>query len=543
MRRTSWLVLMGLAGLIACAGLVRVSAQSLLSRHVTLFQTAGQCFACHTGLASASGEDVSFGPHWRASMMANSARDPYWQAGVRRETTDHPTAGHAIEDECSACHMPMARFAARAAGHEGRVFAHLPIGKSGDPMGLLAADGVSCTLCHQITREGLGTRASFTAGFRIDTTTPPEERLIYGPFDIDPGRTRIMRSASAFVPARGDHLHESEVCATCHTLITASLGPKGETIGELPEQVPYLEWQHSNYRQTKSCQACHMPAVAEPMPIAGVLGESRPNVARHAFQGGNFFMSRLLNRYRADLGVEARPEELESAARRIHTHLETEAAALSIQQASVAGGHLTADVVVQNWAGHKLPTAYPSRRAWLRVVVRDRDGRVVFESGGLDASGRIAGNDNDTDAMRFEPHYLEITAPDEVQIYETIMAGPDGRVTTGLLAAVRYVKDNRLLPRGFDKATAAPEVAVHGAAASDADFAAGGDRVRYRVDVGTAVAPLRVQAELWYQPIGARWAMNLGQYQATETSRFVRYWGSMAERSAHLLARASAEVR
>jgi hypothetical protein len=33
-----------------------------------------------------------------------------------------------------------------------------------------------------------------------------------------------------------------------------------------------------------------------------------------------------------------------------------------------------------------------------------------------------------------------------VQIYEAVMAGPDGAVTTGLLTAVRFVKDNRLLP-------------------------------------------------------------------------------------------------
>lgn len=41
--------------------------------------------------------------------------------------------------------------------------------------------------------------------------------------------------------ARGRHLQSSELCATCHTLYTHALGPGGEVIGELPEQVPYLE--------------------------------------------------------------------------------------------------------------------------------------------------------------------------------------------------------------------------------------------------------------------------------------------------------------
>src|SRR5262245_45834093 len=92
-----------------------------------LFKTSGNCMPCHNSLIAPSGEDVSIGIAWRASMMANSSRDPYWQAGVRRETIDHPTAAADIEDECSICHMPMARALAHEAGRKGQVFAHLPV--------------------------------------------------------------------------------------------------------------------------------------------------------------------------------------------------------------------------------------------------------------------------------------------------------------------------------------------------------------------------------------------------------------------------------
>ena len=61
-------------------------------------------------------------------MMAHSAHDPYWQAGVRREVLDHPSAAPAIEHECSRCHMPMAHVTQVAAGVTGQVFANLPAG-------------------------------------------------------------------------------------------------------------------------------------------------------------------------------------------------------------------------------------------------------------------------------------------------------------------------------------------------------------------------------------------------------------------------------
>jgi hypothetical protein len=529
----------------------RYAARSVMDRQAhrpldpMLFVTGDRCMPCHNGLTAPSGADVSIGFDWRATIMANSSRDPYSQGSVRREVLDHPTAQAKIEDECSICHMPMQRYQARAIGGRGLVFARLPGKRGSDPLDSLAADGVSCTLCHQIQDERLGDTSSFTGGFVIDTAPPGNRRPVYGPYEIDRGHTTIMHSSSGFVPTRGMHIRESEMCATCHTLYTTTLGPQGETMGHLPEQVPFLEWKHSAYAGERSCQDCHMPPATAPgdsVPITVVLGHPRAGVREHTFAGGNFLVLGMLNRYRKELAVEALPPELDAAVTSTKAML-AQAARVKLEPQSAQEGEIAVDVVVTNLTGHKLPTAYPSRRAWLHVTVRDRNGKLVFESGALMPTGRIVGNDNDDDRTKYEPHHREITRPDQVEIYEPILRDTRGRVTTGLLSSIGYLKDNRLLPRGFDKATAAPDFAVVGDAASDPEFVDGSDRVRYRVDARGTQGPFRVAAELWYQPIGFRWAHNLELQPATETNRFVAYYESMAASSAVVLARDTLELR
>jgi hypothetical protein len=252
-------------------------------------------------------------------------------------------------------------------------------------------------------------------------------------------------------------------------------------------------------------------------------------------------MLRMLARYRSELGVQALPQELENAAARTIAQLQGSTARVAVESAALRDGRLELDVVVTNLAGHKLPTGYPSRRTWLNVTVRDPAGRTVFESGALRPDGSVSGNDNDADQARFEPHHALIERPDQVQVYESMMVDPQGRPTTGLLTGVRFAKDNRLLPEGFDPVVAGASAGVVGAE-QDADFTGGGDRVRYRVPLGPEAGPYMAEVRLWYQPIGFRWAQNLAVYDAPEARRFSEWYRAMAGASAVVLARAEARV-
>ena len=384
---------------------------------------------------------------------------------------DHPSHGAEIEDECATCHMPGGA-EGRARGWRTR--AGVLAGRARTVPARsrrMARDGVSCTVCHQISSERLGTRESFNGNFVVASPLANGRRRAFGAFAPDPGRSRIMHSVTGFEQEQAAHIQQSELCATCHTLVTVARGPDGAIIGSLPEQMPYQEWRHSAFdAERRSCQSCHMPRVDGPVRVASVLGEERPSLARHTFLGGNAFMLRLMNRFRDELGMEATSAELEATARATVRQLEEETATISIERATMAGDTLELDVVVRNLTGHKFPTGYPSRRAWIHVTATDRQGRIVFESGRLSASGLVDGNASDAAADTFEPHYEQITSADQVQIYESIMGTPAGAPTTGLLQATQYLKDNRLLPRGFDKQTAAAEIAVVGGAAADPDF-------------------------------------------------------------------------
>ena len=393
----STFVFLALQGLSALASLqsLAIAASSAPAGH-ELLETSARCMACHSSMSAPSGEDISIGSAWRASMMANSARDPYWQAAVRREVMDHPTAQAEIEDTCATCHMPMARVHSARRGTAASVFASLS-DAADEAERALAHDGVSCNVCHQIRADNLGAAASFSGGFLIQSPQAPNASPMFGPFLVDRGRQRVMQSATSFVPTQSTHVQQSELCATCHTLYTKGLNAAGEEIGRLPEQVPYLEWQHSEYRNTQSCQDCHMPVVGGEAPISSVLGQPRAGVSRHSFVGANAHMLRILNKYRGELGVVALPQELDAAASRTFEFLRTRSAEVAIEVAQGVTNPVSIDVVVRNLTGHKFPTAYPSRRAWLHVAVRDASGATLFESGAPQSDGSIAGNDNDSD--------------------------------------------------------------------------------------------------------------------------------------------------
>ena len=481
-----------------------------------LVAASAVCASCHTGLENGKGINYSYDTNWRSSMMGHSAKDPYWLATMSGEISEHDQLEALIEDKCTICHMPLANFDAKTNEDPIEVFGE-GFRDPANPMHDLAIDGVSCTLCHQIKADNLGEEESFSGGYMIDTEM--STRIAYGSRNVLPEMTNIMMNNSDYEPSYGEHVLDSALCATCHTLYTPYLDAQGEVAGYFPEQTVYQEWENSAYNGTQTCQECHMPKVTGNV-AASLLSEPLPDFTRlHSFTGANAFMLRLLNANAQAVNLTATESQMQTAIERINEQLESNSAELAFGTLSVEDGVLSAEVTVRSLTGHKFPSGYPSRRAWLHLTVTDEAGNILFESGTVENNGLIVGNDNDADPTQYEPHYTQITNPDQVQIYEPIMVNTDGQVTTDLLLGATYAKDNRLLPEGFDIATASPDIFPYGTE-DDSDFNAGGDIVLYQVDIGQASGPFTVSVELLYQSIGYRWIENLRAFGTPETDQF-----------------------
>lgn len=477
------------------------------------FSASGDCASCHRNLFDERGTDVSPDADWRASMMANSALDPYWQALVRAEMLRDPDSADQIEEFCARCHMPMA--SATDGAHEAQV--EVFDGGYLNPdhqLHVLALDGVSCSLCHQIQEQGLGLPQSYSGSFVIDTERQPGERVIFGSFEVDDEQSEIMRSVSGYQPEQGLHISRSELCATCHMQFNPN---------DFPQQMAYFEWWYSAYRQDQSCQDCHMPEAAGGVQMATTSEELRSPFVRHQFLGGNVYMLEILERFADELQIVASSLSLQETQENTRQQLRNQTARVQVEEARLSGQWITVDLNLETLTGHKFPTGFPARRAWISLVAEDADGEVLFESGSPLPNGSIAGNDHDQDPTTFEPHYDVILNQDQVQIYEAILSDQTGAVTLGLMQASGYLKDNRLLPAGLDKESAIPQIRVQGNAVEDDDFMGGGDSLRYSFNIGQAPAPFTLTIELLYQSIGFSWIESLRGLNATEIARFLLY--------------------
>ena len=503
------------------------SGEPLSKESGELFSGSGTCTLCHTNLMDESGNDVSLDKYWRSTMMANAARDPYWQASVRAEVLELPELQVVIEDTCTKCHLPMGRTTLATGGEAGLLFGDGMLNGE-HPLHELGMDGVSCTLCHQVERDNLGRAESFSGGYQVDTDLPAGERLNYGPFSVSDEDAEVMRAAVGFNPVQSEHIQQSELCATCHTLYTPTVDETGEIAGQFPEQTPFLEWLHSDYTERLSCQGCHMPKANGEVIISAKSDTPRSPFHRHSFVGGNAYVLQIFRAFGEEMGVTASSELIEATQFRVVNQLQGGTASIEIVDGAVSDGLLELELAVSSIVGHKFPSGFPSRRVWLHVKVTDAEGLILFESGGWSPDGAITGNDNDVDPAVFEPHYGTITDPDQVQIYEVQLVNTEGQVTTTLLRGAGYIKDNRLLPSGFVKETAQADIAVHGLAVEDPDFNGGGDVIRYQIETNGADGPYTVTVELLYQPVGYRWVQNLAEAshegEAPEVDAFLRYY-------------------
>jgi hypothetical protein len=250
-------------------------------------------------------------------------------------------------------------------------------------------------------------------------------------------------------------------------------------------------------------------------------------------------MMEILDEHAAELGVPA--ADFTASIERTRAFLR-EGVDLQIASATANNGELDLAVRVVNRTGHKFPTSFPSRRAFLHVSVTDAQGRLVFESGRPRADGSVVGLDADADGSTHEVHHEVITRADQVQVYEPVMGNTDGEPTYTLLRGAAYLKDNRIPPAGFDKHNVPEDVAVVGYAKLDQDFTGGSDTVRYRIPVAFS-GDWTVRVDLNYQSIGYAFAQDLRQDDAEPVvARFLGYFDA-ADNKTETIATTEVQLR
>lgn len=493
-----------------------------------LFSTAGSCESCHgsdpNGIASVTieGEDVNVVDAWRASMMANSAKDPYWKAKMRQEMLNAPAHADETGHFCTTCHAPLGRHAHDFTGHPLYTFDILLT----DTVGL---DGVSCVACHQQSTENLGNNHSGDLYFET-------ERIAYGPFESPLASPMVM--LSGYNPVYSPHISDAGICAGCHTLVTSTIDTNGEFTGDtFVEQATYHEWLNSVYGEDElnvTCQSCHMPNLGMKDPIVLAAGYETPPRApfsRHRFSGANAFMLELMRDHRDTLGISATEDDFNAAIADTRNFLQLQSIDLDVELIDRDADTLRVKVVLENLVGHKFPSGYPARRVFVKTEVTDANtGEVIFVSGDFDQEGYL----NDEDPI-FEPHYDVIRNSNQVQIYEMVMADVNGNPTTLLEEGAGYLKDNRLVPLGFSTQHAVYDTTqLAGNVLSDPNFnrtpdgqeGTGKDELSYYIPTNGNDSELLVEVSVWYQAVPPKWTEDLFEVDDPLVGHFAEMYGA-----------------
>ncbi|MGV9012679.1 MAG: T9SS type A sorting domain-containing protein [Flavobacteriales bacterium] len=484
----------------------------------TYFVTAGRCAGCHghdsTGFAMTTeeGSDVNVADDWRSSMMGNSGRDPFFEAKVEHEGLVNPVHKDEIEHGCLKCHAPMAVYEQKMLGgpqftmanYDTSVFAH---------------DGVSCLACHMQDPDSAG--RFFSGELHFDSAR------VWGPYTQAQINPSIMEFFVGFTPDQGAHILDGRVCAGCHTLITETADLDGNfTGGKFTEQAMWQEYKNSVYFGTdQNCRSCHLPRIQDSVVLASgyIFLNGQSPFGKHHLAGGNTFMLKLLKEHASGLGIPATATQFDSTIARSQAQLRR-AVQLVATVPQRTADTLFVDVALTNLIGHKFPSGYPSRRAFVQVIAVKDNGDTLFQSGRWDSTYELYGHD-----AGYEPHHDLITQGDQVQIYEMVMGDVNGNVTTTLHRASFPLKDNRLVPIGFSTSHPSYDTTlIAGLALTDPDFnhgaggveGNGGDIVHYHIPTDGYTGSLQVKTKVYYQPVPPLWNQEMFSYHGPRIDSF-----------------------
>jgi Cytochrome c554 and c-prime len=483
------------------------------------FAPSYHCKGCHStdpqgfALVDGDGNDVAMYDAWASSMMANAARDPFWRAKVSHETFTHPDYKDETENKCTSCHAPLGNYTARYHGDPHYGMDELLL----DTMGL---DGVSCSACHQMSATALGDLNSGLLNY--DTN-----RVQYGPYPLP--FAAPMSDFVGFTPVFSTHINDAGICASCHTLVTETFDLSGQPNGDTYiEQATYHEWLNSQYNVDNiSCQACHMARIADSVVISDNFNALQPRFpyGLHDLVGANTMMLQLMRDNRVALGINATVENYNKTIAATLDMLQNQTLDLSMELTDATLDTLFLELKLKNKAGHKFPSGYPSRRAFVELqVISLADGETLFHSGKINNNNEVVGLD-----PNFEPHYDVINQEDQVQIYEIVPADVNANFTTILERAAFSLKDNRLPPLGFKTNHAVYDTTlIVGNALTDPDFnfengeeGSATDRIRYHVSRSDFNGGfVKVIARVHYQSLPPRWLEEMFAVNTPEIQTF-----------------------
>ncbi len=411
-----------LLGLVLGPGPEAGAAPTLPGELVNPILGPETCDLCH-GYENAliHDDDPDYAPlrTWQGTMMANSARDPVFWAGLAVADADAPGQ----TELCIRCHAPRAFL-----DGNGSVTSFDQLTNDQD-------EGVECALCHRMMDDGVTPpgNAQYTVDDVIDGVNVPRR----GPWDYTDGVPEPPHSW-IFDP----YLGESRFCGTCHDVTTETerVDDAGMGLGvDFNEQRTYSEWLGSAYAvpgpDFLSCQDCHMPAIPDKPGCTAHLNQHSHATGgrRHDLVGANRFMVQILRDEYGSAGANLIADFFfDNTIAAIDEFLPT-AATLEITappEVDLDVGLSGLSVTVTNETGHKLPTGYSEGRIMWLEVTAEYAGQRVYSSGTWDpATG--------------------IEQDEQLRTYQAIGERWSDGTTFHLLLNDHWVEDTRIPPRGL----------------------------------------------------------------------------------------------